>query len=263
MAFSFIQITDHHLTESDARLSEGFSTWHAFRAVLRHIAAHYADVDFVVSTGDLVHRGSDAEYRFFREQLGLRETSAPPGPQRVSVEGLREMPMYFLPGNHDPREAFFRHMFPQASERAMNVTFDYGGVQIICLDWGDQNKAVASAGLFDHLAGALRSGRPSLIWTHHAVAPVGRSMFDVYLPDDVGRLGALIQGQPVLAILQGHFHATYESELSGIPVYGLRSTTFTLEQVGDQLLHVLRPPHYRIVRVGEGRVSTEIVEVPL
>ena len=42
-------------------LTKGFSPWHAFRAVIRHIAAHHADVDFIVSTGDLVDQGTDAE----------------------------------------------------------------------------------------------------------------------------------------------------------------------------------------------------------
>ena len=263
MPFSFIQITDHHLTDADAHLTEGYSPWYALRAVLRHIAAHHAGVDFVVSTGDLAHGGSDAQYRYFREQLGLREPSAPPGPQRATIEGLRDKPMYFLPGNHDRREPFFRNMFPQSGLRALNVSFDYRGVQFVCLDWGEQNKAIASPGLFECLERALGRDLPTIIWTHHALVPLGHPRFDDYLPDDLDRLRAMLSGQRVLAIFQGHFHVTYESSLAGIPVFGLRSTTFSLSLSGDQLLHVLLPPHYRVVTVDGDDVRTEIVEVAL
>ncbi|MCC7352929.1 MAG: metallophosphoesterase [Anaerolineae bacterium] len=62
MAFSFVQITDHHLRESEALLTRGYSTAYAFRAVMRHIAQHAASrADFIVTTGDLVNFGTDAE----------------------------------------------------------------------------------------------------------------------------------------------------------------------------------------------------------
>ena len=49
-SFSFIQITDHHLLESEEQLREGFSPGYALRMVMRHIAEHVADnVDFIIS----------------------------------------------------------------------------------------------------------------------------------------------------------------------------------------------------------------------
>lgn len=55
MHFSFVQITDHHLQETETTLTAGYSTAHALRVTLRHLAEHVAaSVDFVVSTGDLV-----------------------------------------------------------------------------------------------------------------------------------------------------------------------------------------------------------------
>ena len=43
MDFSFVQITDHHLRETEATLTSGYSTAYALRTVLRHIAEHVAD----------------------------------------------------------------------------------------------------------------------------------------------------------------------------------------------------------------------------
>jgi hypothetical protein len=266
VSFSFIQITDHHLRESESLLTFGYSTAYAFRAVLRHIAENNAmRADFIVTTGDLVHSGSDAEYQHVRQMLGMRKLSEPPGPQCVSVEGLREMPMYFLPGNHDPREAFLRNMFQPAAlggaPMLMNAAFTHKGMQFICLDWGADNKAVLYPAMLDFVRSQLAAGEPTIALMHHAVMPLGISRLDAFLPDEVGRFGDAIAGHNVQAIFCGHLHASYEARLAGIPVYGLRSTTFSFAADGDNLLYVLRPPHYRVVTVDRTTVSTEIIEV--
>ncbi len=278
MMFTWIQITDHHLPASEAQLTRGYSPWHAFRAVMRHIAAHHADVDFIVSTGDLVDGGTDAEYQHLREALGIRETSAPPGPQRVNfvetlqspsdaqrrdATSIRDMPMYFLPGNHDTRDNFFRNMFPSSDLRALNVAFMHKGVQFVCVDWGAANKAVPSQGMFDFLARALQSDAPSIILTHHHVTPAGMAYVDSFLADELDEFARLIAGRSVLAIFNGHTHATFEGELAGVPVFGLRSTMFSFAFEDGKLLAVLRPPHYRVVTVDDEKVSTKIVEAPL
>ena len=268
MAFSFIQITDHHIMATEAMLSRGYSPSHALRCVLRHIASHHGDVDFIVSTGDLVDRGIDAEYDTFRAMLGLREASAAPGPQHATGEGLREMPFYFLPGNHDPRAAFFRNMFPWSVEGvgeapAMNVAFIHKGIQFVTVDWGAANKAASSLAMLDHLAQCLATGLPSIVLSHHNVTPVGIPRLDALAADDVARFAEVLAGGTVLAVLAGHTHMTYESSLAGIPVHGLRSTHFSFAQAGDEWVYTLRPPHYRIVTVAEAVLAMEIVEVAL
>jgi Icc protein len=265
MNFSFIQITDHHLRESEELLTRGYSTAYAFRVVMRHIAQNWADrIDFIVTTGDLVDTGTDAEYQQFRRMLGITEASCAPGPQRVNIEGVREMPMYFLPGNHDPRAAFYRNMFSlEAPRELMNVTFARKEVQFVCLDWGGENKALAYPELLAHLARALDSNAPTIIWMHHAITPIGISRLDSFLPDDLGAFKDAIRKGNVLGILHGHFHETYESHLEGIPIFGTRATTFSFAPEGDRVLLVLRPPHYRVIHFQDGNLSTEVVEVPL
>lgn len=265
MSFSFIQITDHHLRESEALLTRGYSTAYAFRAVMRHIAQNWADrIDFIVTTGDLVDGGTDAEYQQFRRMLGITEASRAPGPQRVNIEGMRDMPMYFLPGNHDPRAAFYRNMFSLDEPRElMNVAFAHKDVQFVCLDWGGENKAVAYPEMLAHLSRALESKAPTIIWMHHAITPSGIARLDSFLPDDLGAFKDAIRKRNVLGILHGHFHQTYESQIENISIFGTRATTFSFAPDGNTVLLVLRPPHYRVVQVIDGMLSTEIVEVPL
>src|SRR6266567_6929151 len=112
MAITFIQITDHHLGEHENSLLSGYHPVHALRKVLQHIAEHESEqFDFIVSTGDLVNDPTAQSYRNFVQFLHLEPAEAVPGPALTTVEGLQAVPMYFLPGNHDDREEFYRHLF--------------------------------------------------------------------------------------------------------------------------------------------------------
>ncbi len=269
MSLSFIQITDHHLRENASTLTRGYNTAFALESVLKHIAEHHSTVDFLVTTGDLVERGDDGEYWHARRILGLQNFSSPPGPQLASFFGVRSLPIYVLPGNHDPRDAFFRNMFPSTVEpgksppNAMNVRFEHNGVQFICIDWGNENKAELTSEMLGHLSLALESPLPSIIFSHHNVTPAGMARLDALVADEIDRFADAIRDKRILAIFNGHTHATYESVIAGIPVYGLRSTTYSFAQSADELCFVLRPPHYRVVTVADGAVSSQIVEIAL
>ena len=102
--FSFIQITDHHLLESEDALLEGFCPGYALRMVMKHISHNVAEkADFILSTGDLVNDCTDKAYQSTLKFLGIDSSAALPGPQKINIEGLNRYPMYFIPGNHDDR----------------------------------------------------------------------------------------------------------------------------------------------------------------
>jgi Icc protein len=265
MNFSFIQITDHHVTASEAKLLKGFSTRHAFRTVLRHIAQHVGEhADFIISTGDLVENSSEATYQAFLRMLNARNASAEiPDPLFISADGFQEFPMYLLPGNHDDRNNFFKYLFPKSLPvPLMNVAFTHKGVQFICLDWGPHTKATANPEMLDFLAGSLETDLPSIIVMHHQVVTIGSRWLDDFIADDVSQFWKVVTGRNVLGIFSGHVHTTYESVVSGIPVFGLRSTAVPFAPQ-DELLACLLPPHYRLVTVLDGILTTRIFEVPL
>jgi 3',5'-cyclic-AMP phosphodiesterase len=291
MSFSFIQITDHHLRETEAMLTFGFSPGYAFRAVLRHIAQHAASrADFLVSTGDLVHTGTAAEYANFKRVVGLdhgqgasiapqrdpgrgasvapqrdpgRGATLAPMPQPVTAEGLERYPMLFLPGNHDPRPEFSRHIYPHLPpSRLFNAVYEHQGTRLVCLDWGPGVKAMAHRETLRFLAESLADGAPCVLLMHHHVWPVGARWLDTFIMEGVDAFWETVRGKNVLGILCGHCHMTYERVVEGIPVLGLRATTFQfLPQ--DPPVFCLQPPHYRIVTVDGERLTSEIVEVAL
>ena len=265
MDFSFIQITDHHLTAADSEFLRGFSTRHALRTVLRHIAHNAGThVDFIVSTGDLVDIPSEASYQASLELLGVQNNLAEiPGPLHISAEGLQNLPMFVLPGNHDDRKNFYKYLFPQSqSASIMNAAFIHKGIQFICLDWGPESKSTAHPEMLEFLAQTIKMDSPSIIMMHHQLAKLESKWLDDFIADDTSRFWEIIAQKPVLGIFCGHVHATYESTVNGVPVFGLRSTApqFVLQ---DEPLACLLPPHYRLVTIQNSTLTTQIFEVPL
>jgi predicted MPP superfamily phosphohydrolase len=264
--FSFIQIKDHHLLESEEALREGFCSGYALRMVMKHISEHMADkADFIISTGDLVEPDTDATYQGAVKLLGINSSAALPGPQRINIEGLKDFPMYFLPGNHDNREMMTRYLFAESQPlKLYNFTFEHKGVQFVFMDWGAESKAHLFPETREFLAQALKSELPSVIVCHQQVKRIGVRWLDNFLADNLNEFWdvAASRGvqEKVMAILCGHMHITYEDEHKGIPILGLRSTAFQFART-DEPTVILAPPHYRYVRIEDGILTSRIYKV--
>jgi len=268
MNFSFIQITDHHLLETEDQLREGFCPGYAMRMVMRHIAENVADqADFIISTGDLVEPETDATYQCAVRLLGIDSPAALPGPQKVNVEGLSEYPMYFLPGNHDDRGLLTRYFFPDSKAHGLyNMSFVHKDVQFIFLDWGPESKACFLPETREFLAEALKTDLPVMLVCHQHVKPIGVRWLDNFIADEIDDFWELLL-QPgvkekIMGILCGHAHITYEEEYRGIPILGLRSTAFPFARVDHPLL-TLAAPHYRYVHIHDGIMTSRIYKVPI
>lgn len=264
--FSFIQITDHHLLESEDALREGFCPGHALKMVMRHIAQNTADqADFIISTGDLVEPELDVNYQCAVKLLGVNSPAALPGPQKVNVEGLENYPMYFLPGNHDDRELFTHYLFSDSkAPKLYNFTFEHKGVQFIFMDWGPESKACFYPETRTFLVRALQSELPSVIVCHQHVKPIGSRWLDAFLADNLDEFWEVVlpNKEKVLGILCGHVHITYEDEYRGIPILGLRSTAYPFLKA-DDIVILLAPPHYRFVTIQNGILTSRIYKVPI
>jgi 3',5'-cyclic-AMP phosphodiesterase len=266
MDFSFIQISDHHILESETALLHGFSPGYALRTVLNHIAAHQAgQFDFLVTTGDIVNAPTPHAYRTFGRLFGFHSHSNArfPGPLLASLDGLRDVPVYCLPGNHDDHENFYRYLYPRSLNLDLaNAAFVHKGVQFIFLDMGPDVKAKAHPETINFLERSLLNGLPSIIMLHHHIAPIGSRWLDKFLADDRDQFWQTVAGRGVLGIFCGHTHVSYEIEFEGIRVFGVRSTAipFVLQ---DEALIALLPPHYRRVTIQDGVITSRVFEVEL
>jgi Icc protein len=268
MDFSFIQTSDHHILDSETSLFRGFSTGYALQRVLHHIAENQAGkFDFLVMTGDLVNKPTPDAYRTFGRILGLQDPSANsvrfPEPQPASLAGFDPFPVYFLPGNHDDRQLFYRQLYPQSAEGGLaNAAFVHKGIQFIFLDMGPDVKAEAFPETIDFLERSLQKKLPSVIMVHHHLVSIGSAWLDAFIADDIDRFWNAVAGQAVLGIFCGHTHITYEIAVGGIPVFGVRSTAFPFVLQNEPLTALL-PPHYRLVTIRDGVLTSQIFEVEL
>jgi Icc protein len=265
LTFSFIQITDHHLGESDADNPYGYPAALTFRAVLDHIASHHRQqVDFIVSTGDLVNRPTATAYDFFKRILDLKTAASLSEPHRIHYGSLHDFPIYLLPGNHDERTAFFANLFPgQNGANRLNASFVHQGVRFLLLDWGPGDRGELSPELLGFVEQNLLPDEPAILMMHHNVVPVGAPWLDRFIAEDIEQFHQILHGKNILAILCGHLHSSYERDWEGIPVLGLRSTAFQFRFEGKPVV-ALQPPHYRLVTIeGDRRLKSRVVEVPL
>jgi Icc protein len=268
--FSFVQISDHHLGASEQTLRKGFLPAVGFRAVLRDIAVRWADqIDFVVSTGDLVLGATVPEYENVCRMLNLRFVSPPPGPQQVSAEGLVDFPMYFIPGNHDDAaqlaQSLFRHDL--AGDR-LHVTFQHGGVHFVCPDWGPEEPGGigpdTSPQLVDWLAGAIPANEPTIILTHYAPLLLPGRWQEDMVPRNLERFWRVLEGRRnILAIVVGHIHQTFEAEVHGHRVLGVASTCYQQLLHEGEYIRALLPLAYRLLHIEDGRLDTQVCEVDL
>jgi Icc protein len=195
----------------------------------------------------------------------LGSSATLPGPQRVNVEGLREYPMYFLPGNHDDREKFTRCLFPNSEPVELyNFAFEHKGLQFIFMDWGAESKAVFLPETRTFLTQALQSDLPSVIVCHQHVKRIGSRWLDSFLADELDQFWEILTKpgiqEKILGILCGHVHITYEDEYKGIQILGLRSTAYPFAKTDDVLV-ILAPPHYRFISIQNNILTSRIYKV--
>lgn len=265
-SFSFLQISDHHLGDSHTHLHNGYATNFVFDLTLRQIAAAAHPVDFLLSTGDLVDPPTGVGYSHVRFSLGIENASLPPGPLAITRPGMPQLPFYCLPGNHDDRATMAQVLFGVEPRQTWNTTFTHKGVQFICLDWGAESQAAGSPEMWQFLEDALSRPMPAVLFSHHAVTPIGARWLDNFIAEDIDRFWEIVTGSrvrnKVLGILCGHTHITYDQVVENIPVLGLRSTCFTFA-LADHVQLVIDSPHYRLVNISAGALTSRIYEVPL
>ena len=218
------------------------------RRALRHLAACDPLPDVVLLSGDVADHGLDAEYAELVELL-----ADPPAP------------VVTVPGNHDVRAAFARHLRPTGTDPALplDLVHDVAGVRLVALDSlvtappGERidhgELADASLRLLDD---ALGEGLPTFVALHHPPARLHVALMDPIRLADAERLEVVLRRHPnALAVLVGHAHTAAATTFAGLPVLvggGLVSTVPTdaedlpvldLDQPPTIAFHLLEDGH--------------------
>jgi 3',5'-cyclic AMP phosphodiesterase CpdA len=201
--------------------------------------------DAVLITGDLVDRGSDAEYEL------LAQLIAP-----LSTQG--HLPVYLIAGNHDERDALRRnfpaHTYLRQWAPFVQYAIDAHALRIVALDTviPGQGGGLVCAERLDWLNRTLSQApeQPTVILMHHPPFVTGIGHMDRVGLDNSDALEAVVRRHPqVERVLCGHLHRSIQARFGGTVASTCPSTA---HQVALDLGQpspdnfVMEPPGYQL-----------------
>ncbi len=201
------QISDLHIKAGGRKSYRVVDTATSLRRCVKHILSLEQRPDAVVITGDLVDFGRLEEYAYLKELLS-------PLP----------MPMYFIPGNHDDRdamrEAFPEHAYLQEQGDRIEYVIDRFPVRIVALDTiipRQSGGRLADASLFwlDRVLTEARD-KPTVIIMHHPPFKTWIGHMDEIAVANPEGLATVVARHPqVERILCGHVHRPIQVRFAG------------------------------------------------
>ena len=230
------QISDMHIRAEGKLLYGRIDTPAYLARAVAHLNALDPRPDIVLATGDLVDRGLPEEYAHLRKLL------AP-----------LEIPIHFIPGNHDARDAM-RQAFPDHAYLPLSGFLQYTieglPVRLIALDTlveGKGHGELCDVRLDWLEARLAESDRPTLLFMHHPPFECGIAYFDNARLNKGGqRLSELVQAHGnVERIMCGHVHRPIHVRWAGTMASTAPSTahqaTLDLRPI-DTLSMMIEPP---------------------
>lgn len=214
------QISDPHVRPRGVLYHGTVDSNAMLTKAVRHLNTMTPRPDLVILSGDIVDKGSSAEYEMAREIL-----------DRI------EMPLRIIPGNHDDREtfraAFADHAYlPKAGPHSYAIG-DMGPLRIVALDVTvpgahhgiiDEERAVWLEKVL-----AAEPDRPTLIVMHQPPFDTGIPYMDPYSCRNGTRLAEIVARYPTVErIVCGHMHRAMQIRFGGTLLCTSPSTTTTI-----------------------------------
>ncbi|MDK3016744.1 metallophosphoesterase family protein [Pseudodonghicola flavimaris] len=205
-----LHLTDIHLTAPETEDSHQYAdTVATLERMVGIIAAMTPAPDAVVASGDLTNIGDPASYRLLARMMA----------------GLK-MPVLYTLGNHDRREAFFTTFpdHPAGPEATVDHDAVIGDLHLVLLDSlqpGQVSGGLSPAQLdYAEEMLARHPDLPKIVAIHHPprLDPDAPYAWETLDAGTTARLGDLLAGRGVAAVLTGHIHTNRVTLWRGIPV---------------------------------------------
>ncbi|MGW0248025.1 metallophosphoesterase [Nocardia goodfellowii] len=250
------QVSDTHF-DLGARNAERAERVMTFLAGLRH-RPHA-----VLVTGDVTDSGRAEQYA------------------QAAATLRSELPVHFLPGNHDDRAAFRTGLLDEpASSTPINQvawiadSTSASSVTVALLDStipGEPSGSLAPE-TYDWLSEVLQGApadKPILLALHHPPAPLFSPVVDVIALADPDRLAKLvIDDDRILGVLTGHAHSAATTTFAGKPLLIAPSTASVLAgewelEVPDHVMDYAPDPSVALHVIENHRITTHFRTVPM
>lgn len=235
--FTFLVVSDTHVGRNNNE-----SAARQWERTAREIEA--ARGDFVLHLGDIVDGGREDQYAVYKR----------------SREVIRK-PVYEIPGNHDPVEAFQRHL-----RRDVDIAFEHQRVRFLLLNNSrrDSHDGFITAEqlrwLRDQCNDAERRNLFVILCLHVPVHENRHPDRGWYVHPREGQTGLyellLSHRQRVLALLHGHFHNGVRGWEDHAPLQEICFPSACYNQ--DRQLARQRAPGYYLDELRPGFVQVEL-----
>lgn len=253
-AMLIAQISDLHIRAPGDLAYGRVDTGALLAKVVAALGALEPGPDLLIASGDLVDRGTAAEYAHLRDLLA---------PLRLRL--------LLVPGNHDERgalrAAFPEHRYLRDGGAFTHTTVEDLEVRLVVLDTVSPGRTEGSldGGRLDWLAARLaeQPGRPTVIVMHHPPVDTGLPLMDRLGLDrpDAERLAGIVARWPnVERIVCGHVHRPIHARFAGTVVSTCPSTGHQMHLEFRSTVpagYIMEPPGYllHLWRKGTGLVT--------
>lgn len=251
-SYVVIQISDVHLTAGGS-LPLGVRPRDQLTEGLRQLESAGLRPDIFLLSGDLADAGDDACYQ---DLAGIVGTAA----ARAGAEVI------YLPGNHDDRGGFRRHLTAGGGTGPVNQTRWRNGLRVIALDSTVPGQAHGE--LADETLAFLRSelevAAPdgTIVALHHPPLPSPIDPLTEISLRDPDRLGAAIEGSDVRLVLCGHYHHEASGMLGRTPVWVSPATAYRVDVTRTQVLAGIPGVAFSRIDLSPGGHAVSVIPVP-
>ncbi|MDC1288376.1 3',5'-cyclic-AMP phosphodiesterase [Gammaproteobacteria bacterium] len=243
-----IQITDCHILARARDCLQGMNTRASFEAVCQAAMADNSDLDLILATGDLSQDASPASYQYLAQKFNELQ-----------------LPLFWLPGNHDDSNAMREHLRGERISAAKQVLI--GNWLIVLLDStieGETGGKLSSRQI-DFLQASLQ-GHPdqhALVCLHHQALPANSEWMDqLGLQQPQALIDTLKSHDNVRAVLWGHVHQQAHHHRDGIEWMSTPSTCVQFKPGSKTFALDDLPPGYRRINLNaDGSIDTSVLRL--
>ena len=242
-----VQVSDFHLGKGSDHALLGMNTGESLGLVLELVAKEQAEADLILATGDLSQDGSPESYESCRRHL----------------DGFN-MPVYWLPGNHDNKTVMDSFLAP---EKRTPCVVDQGSWRFILLDSSIESEVEGylPETQLSFLRESLQQsiGKHVMVFMHHPLVPIGSTWLDLHKVANAPEVFDIIRGYPhVRGAGWGHIHQAYERVVDGINLFSSPSTCVQFKPGSDNFTLDTNAPGYRWFDLyGNGEIATGISRI--
>ncbi len=240
-----LQITDTHLYRKRSGKLLDMNTWDSFEQTLDLALSEHRSADVVLTTGDLVHDGSDRGYRRLHERLDALA-----------------MPVYCLPGNHDMGGNLRRRLSSGKVQTVPCARHEHWAFAFLDSSVPGSTGGHLIQRELDYLTQCLAHNpdRHVLVCLHHQPVPMGSAWLDTMAVDNAGAMFDIIDAHPqVRGIVWGHVHQAFDGYRKAVRLLSSPSTCVQFLPGSKKFALDDLPPGYRWLELyPDGRIETGV-----